>query len=281
METDNLFFILDLPFTPIPNTETIEKAIAKKQSEWSRLLNNPRKKDNAKKWLENISYMRELLANPDKRRTVARQAQEIQIEKFTELEQLLDLNYSEEILSENDVNYLLNHYGVYQITNRDIELLYKNILENRKTFKNKSNSLEEAWCNISLPDPFQMDNVNSLLDIINKKTMYQFLNMHEKCHYWELLNAFDDIEKSLRKSVISDQHEICKKLCGFARDIFSSENKRQKYDNYLTLKPWSHLYKPIDFNAATNDKNVVQIDFLCRLFLQLPACFRGRDSFGR
>ena len=49
MDTDNFFFILGLPFSPVPDTAAVEEAIAKKQSEWSRQLNNPRRKDNAKK----------------------------------------------------------------------------------------------------------------------------------------------------------------------------------------------------------------------------------------
>ena len=271
MDTDNFFFILELPFSPVPDTATVEEAIAKKQSEWSRQLNNPRRKDNAKKWLANIGLMHLMLADPDARNTLAKQAENIQQEKLSELEKLLELNYVEEKLSKKDIGYLLNRYGFYQITGQHIQDLYKKVQQSRQAGQDTRNPLEEEWDSIELPDRFQMDNIENLLKIIGKNSLYQFLEQSEHTTSWQLLGALDNLEKTLRESTTNDQNEASKKLCGFARDIFSSETERQKYDCYLDIKAWQHLYQWIDINADTNDKNVVQTDFLSRLFQQLPA----------
>ena len=271
MDTDNFFFILGLPFSPVPDTTTVEEAIAKKQSEWSRQLNNPRKKDRAKKWLADIGLMQMMLADSGARKMLAEQAQNIQQDKLSELEKLLSLNYTEETLSKKDISYLLNRYGFYQISERNIRNLYQKVLDSRKDEGNQKSRQEEVWNHISLPDRFMMDNIDSQLKILSKKDLYDFLNLSSQTYSQRLLAALDNLEKTLRESAISDQNEAGKKLCGFARDVFSSDEERQKYDNYLDIKAWNHLYKWIDINADTNDKNVVQVGFLNRLFQQLPS----------
>ncbi len=270
MDTDNFFFILGLPFSPVPDTATVEEAIAKKQSEWSRQLNNPSKKDNAKKYLADIGPMRMLLFNPDTRATLAQQAQNIQQEKLSEIEKNLKLSVSGEKLSKQDINYLLNQYRIYQITEQDIQNLYKNILKSRNKKQNTKSPLEKFWDSIELPNKFQMDNVDAQLKILGKETLYEFLNMPKQTAVHRLIGILDDKEKTLRESAITDQNEAGKKLCGFARDIFSSEEEQEKYDNYLDLKTWKDFHQPIDFNADTNEKNVVQVDFLSRFFQELP-----------
>ncbi len=271
MDTDNFFFILGLPFSPVPDTATVEEAIAKKQSEWSRQLNNPRKKDNAKKWLADIGLMQMMLADPSARKMLAEQAQNIQQDKLSELEKLLSLNYTEETLSKKDISYLLNRYGFYQISERNIRNLYQKVLDSRKDEGNQKSYQEETWDHISLPDRFLMDNIDSQLKILGKEDLYDFLNLSSQAYSQRLLAALDSLEKTLRESAISDQNEAGKKLCGFARDVFASDEERRKYDNYLDIKAWNHLYKWIDINADTNDKNVVQVGFLNRLFQQLPS----------
>ncbi|MBR7069190.1 MAG: SEL1-like repeat protein [Oxalobacter sp.] len=270
MDTDNFFFILELPFSPLPDTATVKKAIAKKQSEWSRQLNNPYKKDKAKKYLADIERMRKSLFDRNTRNRLAIQAQEIQEEKLAEIEKNLELSYSGESLSNQDVSYLLSQYGVYQITEQDIQNLYKDILQNRNRNPNTQSPQEKAWENIELPSRFQIDNVENQLKILGKDSLYGFLNMPKHTATHRLIDILDDKEKALRESAITDQNEAGKKLCGFARDIFSSETERQKYDNYLDIKTWKDLHQPIDFNAKTNEKDVVQVDFLNRLFQQLP-----------
>ena len=271
MDTDNFFFILGLPFSPVPDTTTVEEAIAKKQSEWSRQLNNPRKKDRAKKWLADIGLMQMMLADSGARKMLAEQAQNIQQDKLSELEKLLSLNYTEETLSKKDISYLLNRYGFYQISERNIRNLYQKVLDSRKDEGNQKSRQEEVWNHISLPDRFMMDNIDSQLKILGKKDLYDFLNLSSQTYSQRLMAALDNLEKTLRESAISDQNEAGKKLCGFARDVFASDEERRKYDNYLDIKAWNHLYKWIDINADTNDKNVVQVGFLNRLFRQLPS----------
>ena len=269
-EEDNLYFILDLPYSPIPDGECIRSAIGRKQDEWSRQLNNPAKKDSARKWLSQIGEMRQALQDPDERKRIADQARLIKEKKLREIRNILSTNYDGSSIPEEGVDYLLREYGRYRISTKDLRDVFRKAKSANQSRRNFPNTTESYWDLIILPDKFMMGNIEAQLQQVGKETLYQFLELPKNAELGKLNDRLDRKEKALRESAISDFNEAGKKLCGFARDVFSSFDERVKYDNYLDIKKWEKFNKAIDYNAAVNGQNTVSMVFLGRLLQSRP-----------
>ncbi len=82
MTRENFYFLLDLPLDPPEeNPSDIEKALKKKQAEWSRSRNHPTKGIQAQTNIGLVPTIREVMFNPDLRRKEAEKALEILKEK--------------------------------------------------------------------------------------------------------------------------------------------------------------------------------------------------------
>ncbi len=78
MTRENFYFLLDLPLDPPEeNPSDIEKALKKKQAEWSRSRNHPTKGIQAQTNIGLVPTIREVMFNPDSRRKEAEKALEI------------------------------------------------------------------------------------------------------------------------------------------------------------------------------------------------------------
>ena len=278
-ETDNAFLVLGIPFDPPPDTATIQKAISEKQNEWSRQLNNPRKKDAAKKGLAQINEMKQLLLNPRSKNQLAEQAKRIRNQKQQELEQLLALNYSSPWLTDDDILYLLTKYP-YGFTETAIRGMYRAVLAKRgKTAKPTGNYPNKyypsvntsAWNHIELIDKAKEANIQQSLGVVGARDLYAFLGCSRREGTDRMMQTIDAKERQLRAAAISDQNEAEKRLCGHARDVFSSETERRKYDNFITYCRWQDINQKIDTNAETNTKDSLQTSFLKKLFPEFPA----------
>ena len=278
-EAENAFLVLGIPFDPPPDTATIQKAISEKQNEWSRQLNNPRKKDAAKKGLAQINEMKQLLLDPRNRNQLAEQAKRIRNQKQQELEQLLALNYNSPWLTDDDIQYLLAKYP-YGFTETAIRGMYRAVLAKRgKTAKPTGNYPNKyypsvntsAWNQIELIDKAKEANIQQSLTLVEARDLYAFLGCSQREGTYRMMQTIDAKERQLRAAAISDQNEAEKRLCGHARDVFSSEAERRKYDNFITYCRWQDINQKIDTNAETNTKDSLQTSFLKKLFPEFPA----------
>ncbi|MBS3808664.1 MAG: DUF1566 domain-containing protein [Desulfobacterales bacterium] len=241
MERENFYLLLELPCDP-PETDpdVIEKAITKKQTEWSRLRNHPTKGLHAQKYINMIPEIRRVMTDDALRAKEAEAAREILAKdkenKYPEIDRHIDIlmgkgHVTQEeksklarvhSLDESEIQNRINarknvkyHRIDQQITLR-IAKGYLTESEIGKIAKRNSVKVEEVRkrvrCPIlktekedEVPQPRQIDRsiektIRDNLKLLNKSSLYDFLGLPESADLKSMQDAASRKKKELASS---------------------------------------------------------------------------------
>ena len=238
MERENFYLLLDLSIDP-PDTDpkNIEAAIARKQSEWSRLRNHPTKGLQAQNFISMIPEIRRVMNDPALREQEADAARENLIkgkaDKITDIDRHLDILIGKGFISKEEIVRLAQIHGMEEkeIQNRirikkdekfsrvDQQLSlrmakgYVTEEEINKLAKRHNLKPEEVKSRVYIPmvkngkekaalAPRQMDRsiekaIKENLKIIDKTSLYDFLELHESTDLETLQAAAVEKKKQL------------------------------------------------------------------------------------
>ena len=270
---DNYFILLELDFDPIETSEdVILDAINRKVQEWQKDSRNPKKAVLAKSYLQNVDRMKEVMLNTSLRQEEALQAKAIQEKKRKDVYYDAVIKSTKGYLKTSEIDEIVEKYKEYKITAKDVvrkitvpiyedELI--DVIEGNDsgaievTDKSITNQLETYFENIGLDD----------------MSIYEFLYTTPDESLENLLRITDDkLQYILQKGTKTTYDEITQKIAGIAKNIFSSEEKKIKYDNYLAGNRYAVVNRLVRDGAEANDNTVnanlykVLISIICNDF---------------
>ncbi len=238
MERDNYYILLELSINP-PETspETIESAINRKQSEWSRLRNHPTKGLQAQKYISMIPEIRRVMTNPALREKEAAAAKtsssKDKTDKIVEIDRHIDILMGKGFISKEEIVRLTQLHGMaeeeiqdrvrikkdekYVKIDRQLSLRmakgYITEEEINKIAKRHGLKPEDVKSRVYIPmvkngrekpteAPRQMDrslekSIRENLKIVGKTSLYDFLSQHESVELEALQAAALEKKKKL------------------------------------------------------------------------------------
>ncbi|MCF8094065.1 MAG: DUF1566 domain-containing protein [Desulfobacteraceae bacterium] len=245
MERENFYILLELAYDP-PETdpEVIEKAISKKQTEWSRLRNHPTKGLHAQKCINMIPEIRRVMKDEALRAKEAEAARELMAKnkesKYPEIDRHIDIlmgkgHITKEEkarlatvhgLAENEIQNRINakKYEKYHRIDQQITLRmakgYLTESEVEKIAKRNSAKIEEVRQRVRCPVvktdkapevsvPRQLDRsiektIHENLKLLNKSSLYEFLGLPESADLKTLQETAARKKKELAQSSKKD-----------------------------------------------------------------------------
>ncbi len=247
---ENYYILLELPFDPPEEREAvILDAIAKKQAQWSRDMNNPVKKAKASEYLSHIEDIKKVMLDPSLRRQEAAKAKQIRDGKAKELDAKLRLYRAKsDTLSEKDLKQLVKLFGAFGFSAEDI----------KKRFGSGSKK-EEKVDPSEVLDKTQARNIRNFLMQLDMKdkTLYDFLGLAPTASCNQLCEAADAMKKKiLAKGDKTGRDNAIQSLCGLCVVIFKDAASKRKYDNYVNLTKYGAVNDAIDELALSNQKRI-------------------------
>lgn len=258
-ERPNYYILLELEFSPaVSDKKEIEKAIAKKQQQWSKEMNNPIKKVKASQNLALIADIKNVMFSKSLREAEAQDAIYIKESKARELDDKLLLYASKsDELSEKDLKFILKKFASYGFDESTIKSKFNIIIKEQ----NKKIDLKQTI------DKNQAKNIKNFMGQLGNKsqTLYEFLNLSQENTCANLLNAAEHIkQKILAKGTKTGEDNAKQSLCGICAVVFKDKESKNKYDNYLNLTKYTIVNDAIDEIAASN-KRVIEPKMKVRL----------------
>ncbi len=238
MERENFYLLLDLSIDP-PETDSknIEAAIARKQSEWSRLRNHPTKGLQAQNFISMIPEIRRVMKDPALREQEAEAAKENLVkdkaDKITDIDRHIDILIGKGFISKEEIVRLAQIHGMEEKEVQDRIRIKKDEKFSRvdqqlslrmakgyvteeeinKLAKRHNLKPEEVKSRVYIPmvkngnekaplAPRQMDRsiekaIKENLKIIDKASLYDFLELHESTDLETLQAAAVEKKKQL------------------------------------------------------------------------------------
>lgn len=229
MARENYYLLLELD-PAILDTNSIATAIEKKQAEWSRDRNHPIKKRQFQKNLEKINDIRSvMIENPTSRLKESMEAEKQlanqKKEHLVYLDQMIEISAASGFLNESQVNTLIIKFSG-KLTEREIRNRIKVPINKVK---------QDSPIQKPVLDKSKFDEINNRLTLLNKETLYDFLELSKSSSLETLLEQTEELGKQF--SNFNDKNaEITAKIeiVGECRIIFKDNLQREKYDNSLT-----------------------------------------------
>ncbi|MFP3981344.1 MAG: DUF1566 domain-containing protein [Desulfobacterales bacterium] len=295
MERENFYILLELPCDPPEtNPEVIEKAISKKQSEWSRLRNHPTKGLHAQKYINMIPEIRRVMQDEALRAKEAEAAKRLLAKdkesKHPEIDRHIDILMGKGHITPEEKAKLTRVHGFRESEIQDRINARKNASYHRidqqitlrmakgylteseieKIAKRNSAKVEDVRSRVrcpiqktdkdpETPKPRQLDRslektIRDNLKLLNKSSLYDFLELPESADLKSLQNAAVRKKKELTHSSKKDAVATATStLAGHCITIFKSEQSRTAYDISLAKTKLSELDSDIEI-AGINGK---------------------------
>ncbi len=291
MERENFYILLELSIDP-PETdpETIESAITRKQSEWSRMRNHPTKGLQAQKYISMIPEIRRVMNDPDLREKEAAAAKDSNVkdktDKIAEIDRHIDILMGKGYISKEDIVRLAQVHEIAEneiqdririkkdekYTRIDQQLSLRmakgyiteeeiNKLAKRHNFKPEDiksrvyNPMLKNGKTKTPSAPRQMDrslekSIRENLKIVDKKSLYDFLSLHESTELEALQEAAIEKKKQLASAGKKDARVTAgNTLAGYCVTIFKNEETRIAYDISLAKSRLAELDSDIDVSG--------------------------------
>ena len=244
---DNIYIILNLDEnkTDIANINAI---FQRKKKEWNRwkvqgtpnqqkLANNYLGKE---KEIESIIKDRKLIIEEQKKY----KKYKISLKKgaLDELDNMIKALSSNKITQQQYkliVNKLKNRLVEKEIRDRISKLGI--IISSNKSPKKKRE--------IKPLDFSKIGNINRLLQDLNKQDLYDFLDLKQTSSVRLLLSRADEIYKNIFGKK-GNENDIKNQLIGYCRDLFKSEEDKERYDYTLSLQSLKKLDAPLEISGA-------------------------------
>ncbi|MGM0402516.1 MAG: DUF1566 domain-containing protein [Thermodesulfobacteriota bacterium] len=275
---------------PETDPEAIESAITRKQSEWSRLRNHPIKGLQAQKFISMIPEIRRVMSDPDLREKEAAAAKDSNVkdkaDKIVEIDRHIDILMGKGYISKEDIVRLaqVHEMAEKEIQNRirikkderftriDQQLSLRmakgyiteeeiNKLAKRHNFKPEEiksrvyNPMLKNGKTKTSSAPRQMDrsiekSIRENLKIVDKKSLYDFLSLHESTELEVLQEAAIEKKKQLASAGKKDARVTAGNiLAGHCVTIFKNEETRIAYDISLAKSKLAELDSDIDVSG--------------------------------
>ena len=248
MQEDNFYILLDLSIDPPENdTNIIETAIKSKQVEWGRLRNHPTKGRDAQRLLGLITDMRKNMADNDFRREEVQRAKKILIEeervKFNKIDNAIKIISSKGYVTDQEIKNLSKKF-------------FTDESEIRKRIKGcpirGDNKEKKSTQRIKPLEKTIEKRINSELQIVGKKDLYEFLELSCNSSIKTLITRSQEKEKEIRKIAQKDAFVTSSEvLAGLCFKVFKTKDSKESYD--LTRK---HL----SLSSLDNDIDIAGMD---------------------
>jgi len=252
MARDNYYILLDLD-PSITDISIIEDRIKKKQREWSSQRNHPTLGNQMKNNLDQLKKIREIMLDDSSHRDIERKEaillrQQQKQKADSDLTNLINSLVSiKGYISETEFQKLVKrfkpHFDDKEIRSR-IEPHFQIRKDSSKTQKVKKDFLEKTT----------LQSIENELKIIQKKNLYEFLDINPK-------STLLAIQNKIKKKVVELQKNNNKNaaltaqnsLIGHCKIIFHDEEERMKYDNSLSFETIRELEKDIDILCSSEE----------------------------
>jgi len=291
MERENYYILLDLSIDP-PETDAkaIEAAIARKQSEWSRLRNHPTKGLQAQQYISMIPDIRRVMMDPALREQEAAGAKthtaRDKAGKIGEIDRHIEILMGKGFISQEEIVKLARRHGMEEKEIQDRVRLKKDekfarvdqqlslrmakgyITEEeiKKLAQRHNLKVDEVKSRVYIPmlknapekdapEQRQMDrslekSIRENLKIVEKKSLYDFLGLHESADLETLTEAISRKKKELSRAGKKDaQVTAGNTLAGHCATIFRNEDSRIAYDISLAKSRLAELDSDIDISG--------------------------------
>ena len=310
MERENFYLLLEISVDPPEeNFENIEKAIKKKQAQWSRFRNHPTKALMAKQHISLLPEIRRVMTDPELRIKEAENAKKNiaahKNEKFSEIDRHLEIRMSKGYISEKEVIKLADMHSVGKddiqkriklkreqkfseidkklkirsakgyITEKEIISLSKEYVVKSEDIRKRVNCPIKNDILISSSKVRPLDKaiektIKDNLKIVGKLSLYEFLDLPVDANLEILQNKVKKTEEKLRKISKKDAFITASNiLTGHCITIFKTDGSRQSYDMSLTGTYLSVLNSNIDVAGMDGNIRAEYFDILVKTAVEL------------
>lgn len=257
----NGYIILQLD-PSVNDWKVIEARIEEKTREWNNLVlkGNQDSKRTARNNLALLGEIKQRLKEPTTRKKEADEAR--QVIKQNNQQRRMDFDTNLKIIASG--NKRLTPEQVERWTREFKEVLSPDEVKERidsfgiivgegdkSTTKNKER-LEAAI----------MTDIRGQLEVISSTDLYDFLGLKPNTSLEKLVARADEIHKDEMEKTITSERDAKCKLAGHCRNVFSSEEKKQKYDNSLAVEAMHGLDRFIEvagLNGVIQQGQMIEI----------------------
>ncbi|CAN2041426.1 DUF1566 domain-containing protein [Candidatus Magnetomoraceae bacterium gMMP-15] len=271
MDRENFYLILELSVDPPEeNLRVIAEAISKKQAEWSRYRNHPTKGIQAKKYIDLILKIRQVMEDPDLRKKEVQEAREIlrkrRQKKLSELDRHLTIRMAKGYITDEEMNklsklHIISINEIRRIVKKKqedrfneidkhigIRMVKGYILEEEIKKLAKLHSISESQLRKRVKCPVSekgnrkvkkikpLDEavekaINDNLKIVGKSSLYDFLDLPSGSELKIIQNEIKKKEADFFKSAKKDAVITANNsLAGLCKSIFKTNTSRTSYD---------------------------------------------------
>lgn len=252
---NNYFILLGLSFDPIEaDEEKIEEAINKKMQQWQNESKNPRKAIIAKENMALIPEIKKVMLDPKLREQEARKALSEQEKILKDVYYDVLIKSTKGTITTEELNEIHKKYKDYNITLEQIKEKVEVPIDENIDTNNNENSNNMEVINEDTRSQLETYFHNLLIDDMS---IYGFIGGKQSDSNETLRNLSEKkLQFLLQKGDKSTQDEVEQKISGIAKNIFSSNEERKKYDNYLSGSRYFKLNELIRDGINSNNNTI-------------------------
>ncbi len=260
-QRENYYILLDLDPSTLWSQEDFEKKLKAKQGQWAGQLNhpNPQKKMAAKRNIDNIPKIRELMKDEALRKAEAAAAITIrkagETQKKDKFEEEYNLSIAKGFVKEDELKKWLTDYAGL-ITDADVRNRLKRAGISIQSETGKPGT-QAATVKI---DDVILHGIKSNLEIIYGPgaDLYTFLTpLNRNARRGDLTTKAQEIlTENKKNSVKDDKLTASDVLGGYALQIFRDDDSKLAYDRDLDERIYNELDAKVKGFASTADKTI-------------------------
>ena len=247
---DNYYLLLELDPT-VEDQAVIDQAIQEKTRRWSieKNMGDASKRCRAANNLHQISKIKEVMRDPEKRSNEAKDAnQRILADRnaiLNKLGEIIKLLRTKGGYTEQDVSDILKRVG-HRIEESDVREQLKSA--GLSPFGEETTFEDRKGDTLS---PIIMDQMRPDLESLKYKNLYEFLGIGDRASTSSLIQRANALYQELNNDGKTDPISTAKqRLCGRALALFRDEREKEKYDNALIVEVMDSLKDHIEIAVS-------------------------------
>jgi predicted amidophosphoribosyltransferase len=254
LERPNFFVLLDIDPTKQWSSEEFEKVLKAKRIDWTKKSTDvrPKVKLEAKKNLERIALITQVMSDEASRKNEAAAAVKQQSQAQKEIEQKfhedLQLITAKGFITKSEISTLVKNHAI-----SEAEIL-KELNKQGVTIREEivNNDRDKSI------DPITLNGIKENLDKLKEKksNLYQFLDLNQNTSISALQKKSDDIYNQSQTGKRDTESTIIGNLAGFSKKVFKNEEMREAYDRALQAEVYDLLKERINKLASSSDRTI-------------------------
>ncbi len=270
MNRENYYLLLELPYNPPEHDKgRIDGAIAKKQTQWSKLRNHPTKGREAQMYLDMLPDIRALMSNKEMREEEAKEAKEIAAQekkkKFKAIDEAIRLLSAKKSISEEELEKLAKKFSV---TEAVLRKRIKVPIVKKKSRKK-----------VELLDASVWKKITAGLAIVQKDSLYHFLALSPKSSLKTLLDKANEIASELKRdsrktAVLTAGLE----LTGHCVNVFKTGDMKNRHDASMAHQNLDHLNEAIEVAGLDGIVEAEEYDSLLKKAMGLGLSYEEAEE---